>query len=124
MIQGNTSTTPLYYTKFPLSKYLEHLFGLSGGCTQGTRHMWNQCNKVVKYERLTSWPCIIFRLDQAHAASIVLDRKQGYGTVTLQINVDVASGSGYSDINQKLNYPSHQGTNNMEGLYWFIALLP
>ena len=34
MIQGNTSTTPLYYTKFPLSKYLEHLFGLSGGCTQ------------------------------------------------------------------------------------------
>ena len=50
MIQGNTSTAPLYYTKFPLSKYLEHLFGLYGGCTQGTRHMWNQFNKVVMYE--------------------------------------------------------------------------
>ena len=86
--------------------------------------------KMIKGWQLYSHPkCFFyklsmhqFRLDQALAASIVLDRKQGYGTVTLQIDVDVASDSGYFDINQKLKYLSHQGTNNMKGVFWLIPL--
>lgn len=78
-----------------------------GDGSQGTWHMFNQFQEIVGighhvrgevkpisyYEFMSSWPCFIFRLDQAPASAILLDRKQGFGTETLQLDLSLEKDS-------------------------------
>ena len=76
----------------------------------GMSHQKKRCLKPISYEKfMTTWPCLIFRLDKAPANSIILDNQIGFGTHDLQVKWDKDSGT----INSL----------NQGNVYWFVTLI-
>ena len=88
----------------------------------GTTHIWNQFKqfvgmshhkrgglKPISYEEfLTTWPCMIFGLDEALGNAIVLDNLIGFGTNDFELIISIKNNK-QGDTHAKKN-PLNQGT--------------